>query len=101
MCVISPQVPGLPPVFQADHFADSFAKSFFDFIISLDPNVKIDSTVKTPHWPTYGSNSRHPKEMYFGQTPDGQRADIKVIDVNNDLLERCKLWASLSNKIGQ
>jgi carboxylesterase type B len=95
-----PGYPTLPPLFETDRFAEKFGKSFFDFIISLDPNVKRDSTAQLPSWPEYNDTGR-PEEMYFGQTSDGKNADIHARDVDRGLLERCKMWASLASSTYQ
>lgn len=79
---------GGPPVFTADGFANSFANSFLNFAVHQDPNQKTDVTDGKPFWPEYVN--KRPEEVIFGQTGDGENADIRVTDVDGQLLERCR-----------
>ena len=56
-----------------------------DFVISLDPNVKVDRTNITPRWNKFNVGNT---EMVFNRT--GNAADIHTISTDPKLLERCK-----------
>ncbi|TFL04269.1 Alpha/Beta hydrolase protein [Pterulicium gracile] len=94
---------GAPPVFEADGFVDSFARPFLNFAVLGDPNTQVDKSVqKNPHWPQYQHKKASLREMYFGQSEDGERADVGVRDVDSEgLLERCRVWAELVEKTAQ
>lgn len=80
------------PVFEADGFVDSFARPFLNFAVFGNPNTQVDNSVKkNPHWPQYQHKKASLREMYFGQSEDGERADVGVRDVDSEgLLERCR-----------
>ena len=82
---------GIAPVYANADFQKAFARSYLDFIISTDPNVKISSTI-TPNWPTWPS-----KEMYFGKTDAGE-PDIKLVNRDVGQLARCVYVLLLVNK---
>jgi hypothetical protein len=57
-----------------------------NFIVSLDPNEKIDLGSITPAWaPFNGSNT----EMLFNRTEDGQ-PDVRAVQTDEELLDRCR-----------
>ncbi|KAJ7183590.1 alpha beta-hydrolase [Mycena filopes] len=92
-------VPGLPftPNNNTD-FSDAFARSFISFAISLDPNIKVESSI-TPPWNTW-----KPKvgatEMLFNVT-EGGAAVVDAFETAGALLKRCQFWESVANLTSQ
>ena len=73
------------PPFTDPGFDKAFPQAFLDFVLALDPNVKLDPTNITPLWkPWDGLN-----EMLFNKT-NANTADIRLISTSSALLERCK-----------
>ncbi|KAF9447129.1 alpha/beta-hydrolase [Macrolepiota fuliginosa MF-IS2] len=82
-----------PPSFNNTVFINNFAQSFLNFAMSLDPNVKWDSTNTVPQWARWNEQGRN--EMLFNKTD----ADVPVfhsIATSAALLERCDFWESVS-----
>ncbi|KAF4614264.1 hypothetical protein D9613_008001 [Agrocybe pediades] len=76
---------GLPPPFADPDFDNAFADSFADFAISLNTNIRHNSSIITPTWPLWmGTN-----EMVFNMTESGSPI-IKVVKTSNTLLRRCE-----------
>ncbi|ESK88263.1 cephalosporin esterase, partial [Moniliophthora roreri MCA 2997] len=78
-------------------FLNAFSQSFLSFVISLDPNVKVDPTNITPQWSLYSDGNT---EMKFNKTADNQ-PNVTTITTDDNLLERCSLWESLGSLTGQ
>ncbi|TFL07455.1 Alpha/Beta hydrolase protein [Pterulicium gracile] len=78
-------------------FTASFASSFLSFVISEDPNLKVNARSVTPSWPNFGGVQ---SEMLFNRTQDGL-PDIKLVESDGERLERCRLWQSLIAFTGQ
>ncbi|KAJ7238019.1 Alpha/Beta hydrolase protein [Mycena rebaudengoi] len=66
-------------------FINAFAQSFTSFIISLDPNVKVDLTTITPPWSLYSEGNT---DMLFNRTASGVPV-VEPTTTPDDLLERC------------
>ncbi|PFH46775.1 hypothetical protein AMATHDRAFT_50801 [Amanita thiersii Skay4041] len=86
---------GHPPFDNVD-FRTAFAQSFINFVISLDPNVKIEPTNITPQWSPWNSGN----EMLFNRTEDAM-PDIRQIRTSRALLKRCAFWESVGAFSGQ
>ncbi|KAE9407596.1 alpha/beta-hydrolase [Gymnopus androsaceus JB14] len=72
-------------------FSVAYSQSFLSFVVSLDPNDKIDpSDDITPPWTVY---SIEQTEMVFNKTVDNQ-TDIQTIMTDPAFLERCRFWES-------
>ncbi|KAJ7227676.1 Alpha/Beta hydrolase protein [Mycena rebaudengoi] len=67
-------------------FINAFAQSFTSFIISLDPNVKVDLTTITPPWSLYSEGNT---DMLFNRTVSGVPV-VEPTTAPDDLLERCR-----------
>lgn len=67
-------------------FTASFASSFLSFVISEDPNLKVNARSVTPSWPNFGGVQ---SEMLFNRTQDGL-PDIKLVESDGERLERCR-----------
>ncbi|KAE9407595.1 alpha/beta-hydrolase [Gymnopus androsaceus JB14] len=79
-------------------FTAAFSQSFLSFVVSLDPNDKIDpSDDITPPWTVY---SIEQTEMVFNKTVDNQ-TDIQTIMTDPAFLERCRFWESVGELTGQ
>jgi hypothetical protein len=66
-------------------FISSFAGSFLSFVVSLDPNIKVDPINNiTPEWPVYKG-----EEMRFNRT-QYNTTDIRLATTDEALLERCR-----------
>ncbi|KAF9447130.1 alpha/beta-hydrolase [Macrolepiota fuliginosa MF-IS2] len=82
-----------PPSFNNTVFINNFAQSFLNFAMSLDPNVKWDSTNTVPRWARWNEQGRN--EMLFNKTD----VDVPVFHstaTSATLLERCDFWESVS-----
>ncbi|KAK1229855.1 hypothetical protein PQX77_007073 [Marasmius sp. AFHP31] len=90
------QIPGAG-IFNNTDFINAFAQSFVSFAISLDPNVKVDPSNITPQWDLYNVAS---EEMVFNKSAD-DLPDIRAVKTNQNLLERCSFWESVSARTGQ
>ena len=55
------------------------------FVISLDPNDKLDSSNITPEWSKFSEGE---SEMVFNRT--GNAADVRAATADPDLLARCR-----------
>ncbi|KAJ3995089.1 Alpha/Beta hydrolase protein [Lentinula boryana] len=73
------------PAFNNTDFLAAFQDAFMSFVVSQNPNEKINSTI-TPFWNLY---SQGDTEMVFNRTVDGQ-PDVHVNTTNQDLLRRCE-----------
>jgi len=79
-------------------FSVAYSQSFLSFVVSLDPNDKIDpSDDITPPWTVY---SIEQTEMVFNKTVDNQ-TDIQTIMTDPAFLERCRFWESVGELTGQ
>ncbi|EEB91272.1 hypothetical protein MPER_10398 [Moniliophthora perniciosa FA553] len=78
-------------------FLNAFSQSFLSFVISLDPNVKVDPANITPQWSLYSDGNT---EMKFNKTADNQ-PNVTTVATDDNLLERCSLWESLGSLTGQ
>ncbi|KAJ3990187.1 alpha/beta-hydrolase [Lentinula detonsa] len=84
------------PAFNNTDFLAAFQGAFMSFVVSQNPNEKINSTI-TPSWNLY---SQGDTEMVFNRTVDGQ-PDVHVNTTNQELLQRCNFWQSVSPLTGQ
>ncbi|KAJ6577948.1 Alpha/Beta hydrolase protein [Mycena capillaripes] len=85
------------PIFNNTAFIDAFTQSFISFAISLDPNIKVNSTSLTPKWNKWEVGHT---EMIFNKT----EADVPLIKpgkTSDALLERCQFWDSVGALTGQ
>ncbi|KAJ3732159.1 Alpha/Beta hydrolase protein [Lentinula guzmanii] len=80
---------GVPP-FPNPDFLAAFQGGFMSFVVSQDPNDKIDTTI-TPSWNLYSEDNT---EMIFNQTTDYQ-PDIHINSTDSGLLQRCSFWNSV------
>lgn len=77
-----------PISFQNPRFSAAFSQSFLSFVISLDPNVKVDPREDiTPPWPMFQVANT---EMVFNKTAVGNVTNIHPVRVDDGLLERCR-----------
>ncbi|KIK58006.1 hypothetical protein GYMLUDRAFT_171652 [Collybiopsis luxurians FD-317 M1] len=80
-------------------FQASFSQSFLSFVISLDPNKKVDPKDDiTPPWKMFSNGST---EMVFNVTIVSNTTDIHSTMTDPGLLERCSFWESVSALTGQ
>ncbi|KAF9260763.1 alpha/beta-hydrolase [Marasmius fiardii PR-910] len=82
--------------FNNTDFQKAFSQSFMSFVISLDPNVKVDSSNITPRWRMY-NNGR--TEMVFNRT--GNAPDVHPTTTDSALLARCSFWEGVAALTGQ
>ncbi|KAJ3916723.1 Alpha/Beta hydrolase protein [Lentinula edodes] len=88
-----------PISFQNPRFSAAFSQSFLSFVISLDPNVKVDPREDiTPPWSMFQIANT---EMVFNKTAVGNGTNIHPVRVDNGLLERCSFWDSVGALTGQ
>jgi carboxylesterase type B len=87
---------GETPPFGNPEFDKAFGESFLDFAMSLNTNVKWDSTNNAPPWPTWDGLN----EMLFNET-DAGAPDVRTIKTSTALLERCDFWESVGAFSGQ
>lgn len=82
------EAPGVGPItFRNATFLAAFSQSFLSFVISMDPNDKLDSMADiTPPWTTFPDGNI---EMIFNKTADNQ-TDIHPIVRDSEFLERCR-----------
>ncbi|KAG7093240.1 hypothetical protein E1B28_006926 [Marasmius oreades] len=88
-----PSASSLTPInFNNTDFIEAFVRSFVDFTVFLDPNVKINASTITPEWGLYRSNPGG-VEMVFNKTAAGGEGegepDIRVGRSDGALLDRC------------
>ncbi|KAJ7082931.1 alpha beta-hydrolase [Mycena belliarum] len=84
------------PPFQNTEFINAFAQLFTSFAISLDPNVKINSSTITPYWKKWGSGRT---EMLFNKT--AEEPVVKPVKTSAALLKRCRFWESVGSLTAQ
>jgi len=92
--------PGLTDklVFPNASFSAAFSQSFLSFVISLNPNDKLDPTEDiTPAWQMFNNGDI---EMIFNTTADGA-ADVQPIVRDEAFLERCSFWNSVAELTAQ
>ncbi|KAL0579413.1 hypothetical protein V5O48_002584 [Marasmius crinis-equi] len=82
---------GLPALYDNVDFQKTFAESFLSFVISQDPNVKVEPSSILPQWKKFSDGQ---SEMVFNITNNAP--DIHSAAVDQALLNRCKFWDSLS-----
>ncbi|KAJ3828456.1 Alpha/Beta hydrolase protein [Lentinula raphanica] len=75
---------GVPP-FPNPNFLAAFQGGFLSFVVSQNPNDKIDATI-TPSWDLYSNGNT---EMIFNRTA-GYQPDIHADNTDTSLLQRCK-----------
>ncbi|KAF7311955.1 COesterase domain-containing protein [Mycena indigotica] len=85
-----------PPSFNNQAFINAFAQSFTSFIISLNPNVKVSTTI-TPLWSPFNEGNT---EMLFNRTVAGT-PQVQPIRTNSALLARCSFWNGVGHLTGQ
>lgn len=56
------------------------------FVVSLDPNAKIDESNIVPDWPLYSQGSQ---QMVFNRT-ESEDPDIKTRVIDEKLVDRCR-----------
>ncbi|KAF5360642.1 hypothetical protein D9756_005136 [Leucocoprinus leucothites] len=86
------------PPFDNAEFRNNFAQSFMNFVISLNPNTKWDSSNTLPNWPTWTSDGR--AEMVFNKTESNQPS-FQVVPSTDAFLQRCDFWESVGANSGQ
>ncbi|KAG9225193.1 hypothetical protein CCMSSC00406_0007024 [Pleurotus cornucopiae] len=86
-----------PPTFNNTAFATSFAQSFFNVALFMDPNHKLGKSSTTPPWPSFLLGNT---EMLFNRT-EGKQPDIRPIGTDSKLLQRCAFWESVSHLTSQ
>ncbi|KAJ3754100.1 Alpha/Beta hydrolase protein [Lentinula raphanica] len=84
------------PIFENTDFFNAFSGAFMAFIVSQNPNDKLNQT-STPFWAPYSINKT---EMIFNKTADDQ-VDIHVNTTSDYLLERCRFWESIGTMTAQ
>ncbi|KAF9268298.1 alpha beta-hydrolase [Marasmius fiardii PR-910] len=89
-----------PGNFNNTDFQKAFSESFMSFVISLDPNQKVDPSNITPKWETYSEGSGR-TEMVFNRTASGNAADVHAVMTDSALLKRCGFWEGLGALTGQ
>jgi len=72
------------PAVNNSAFIDAFQEAFFDVIVNLDTNDRL-SQVITPEWPAYNDA----QQVMLFNVSASRDADIKVVEPDNALLERC------------
>jgi len=72
-------------------FGTSFSESFLNFVMTLDPNLKWNSSNITPLWGLWMGAT----EMLFNVTEAGA-PDIHSVTTSSMLLKRCDFWESVS-----
>ncbi|KAJ3970091.1 alpha beta-hydrolase [Lentinula raphanica] len=80
------------PIFQNPDFFNAFSGAFMAFIVSQNPNDKLNETIATPAWAPYSINRT---EMVFNKTGDDE-VDIHAKSTEDELLERCRFWESIA-----
>ncbi|KAI0782411.1 cephalosporin esterase [Irpex lacteus] len=83
---------GVTPPFPNPEFVASFAGAMAGFAKFGDPNVHPVPGIITPHWYTYADNHT---EMLFNRTEDA-KPEIRPINTENAMLERCAFWVNMS-----
>ncbi|KAL4259479.1 Carboxylic ester hydrolase [Pleurotus pulmonarius] len=86
-----------PRPFDDPDFSTSFTQSFLDFVLNLDPNVKVNGRNLTPLWNHYSPSNL---EMIFNRTEQGQ-LDIHSGSTDAGLLKRCAFWESVNQLTAQ
>ncbi|KAF5352251.1 hypothetical protein D9757_012516 [Collybiopsis confluens] len=87
-----------PITFHNATFSASFSQSFLSFVISLDPNDKVDRNDDiTPPWKMFFDEQT---EMVFNMTA-GNLTDIHPTTTDPDLLVRCSFWERVGALTGQ
>ncbi|KAJ7616829.1 Alpha/Beta hydrolase protein, partial [Mycena polygramma] len=96
---ITIEIPALVPpgYFNNTVFINAFSQSFISFAISLDPNIKVNSTSITPTWNKWNVGQT---EMLFNKT-DANVPVVQPVTTSNALLTRCQFWESVSALTGQ
>ncbi|KAK7461916.1 hypothetical protein VKT23_008347 [Stygiomarasmius scandens] len=84
------------PKYSNQNFIDAFSQAFISFAISLDPNIKFDSTNITPPWSRFKDGLT---EMVFNGTEHSEDIHSKVTDAG--LIERCRFWEGIGALTGQ
>ncbi|KAK7050015.1 hypothetical protein VNI00_005446 [Paramarasmius palmivorus] len=88
---------GAPISFNNTAFLNAFAQSFMSFVISQDPNAKVDFTNITPRWRLYNQGQA---EMMFNKTANNL-PDVREVKTSQELVERCRFWESVGSLTGQ
>jgi len=78
-------------------FGKSFSESFLNFVMTLDPNMKWNSSNITPFWGLWTAGDT---EMLFNVTEAGA-PDIHSVTTSSALLKRCEFWGSVSELSAQ
>ncbi|KAJ6560580.1 Alpha/Beta hydrolase protein [Mycena vulgaris] len=86
-----------PPIFNNTAFTNAFSQSFTSFAISLDPNVKVDSTTITPAWKKWDVEHT---EILFNKTAADQPV-VTPVRTSDALLDRCAFWNSVTDLTAQ
>ncbi|KAJ7028380.1 Alpha/Beta hydrolase protein [Mycena alexandri] len=73
------------PPFNNTAFINAFAQLFTSFIISLEPNIKVDPTTITPQWNKFDIGDT---EMLFNQTAVDGLPVVQPIETS--ILEQCR-----------
>ncbi|TFK73212.1 alpha/beta-hydrolase [Pluteus cervinus] len=99
------QNPNGVPGFSNPVFDKSFAESFLNFAMSLNPNVKVGIADATPHWDVWRNANGVAAvgdgvEMLFNMTAAGAPV-IQPITTSSSLLERCNFWESVTAMTAQ
>lgn len=86
------------PPFNNTEFRNNFAQSFLNFAISLDPNIKWDSSNTLPYWPQW--TERDHDEMIFNKT-EADEPSFQVVPTDEGRLRRCAYWESIGVDVWQ
>ncbi|KAF8996976.1 Alpha/Beta hydrolase protein [Cyathus striatus] len=85
------------PRFDNAAFDTAFPWSFVDFAMTLNPNVKHNTSDIKPLWNTFNTGIT---EMLFNKT-DSNLPDIHTLSTSPELLKRCAFWESVGALTGQ
>ncbi|KAJ7819378.1 Alpha/Beta hydrolase protein [Mycena olivaceomarginata] len=88
---------GVTLLYNNTAFIDAFSGGLLSFVVNLDPNDKLRSTI-TPAWPKWSRAAE--AEMVFNKT--GQDVPhIALANTSSALLKRCEFWRSMRYLVGQ
>ncbi|KAJ7651189.1 Alpha/Beta hydrolase protein [Roridomyces roridus] len=89
---------GAAPPFDNTQFINAFTQSFTSFIIHQDPNIKVSNTI-LPQWDGFVVGNT---EMLFNETAAApHQPDVRPIQTDDALLDRCLFWNSVGGLTGQ
>ncbi|KAF5347259.1 hypothetical protein D9756_009943 [Leucocoprinus leucothites] len=86
------------PPFNNTEFKNNFVQSYLKFVVSLDPNVKWNTSNTLPHWPQWTENGH--AEMVFNKT-EANQPSFQVVPTEKGLIHRCAYWDKVSTNTWQ